>query len=1077
METTRFLNGVSIILVYSAMAFLAIEATNITTDQSSLLALKAHITHDPLNFLANNWTASTSVCNWVGITCDSQNNRVIGLNLTSMSRTGTIPSHIGNLSFLVQLRLRNNSFQGSLPVDLVHLHRLEILHLGYNSFQGEIPSWLGSLPKLQILYLFRNNFTGTIPPSLGNITTLKNLELWNNSNLNNLETFNLYGNQQISGTIPPTIFNISSLDTIDFALNGLSGNLPDDMCQYLPVLKRLILHHNQLEGSIPSSLGQCKELLRISLDGNKFTGIIPRNIGNLSLLQELYLDTNDLKDLASNLFSGPIPTALGHLRNLQQLSLCNNNLTGLIPSTIFNISKLESILLYMNRLSGPLPSTIGLGLPNLKELLLWDNELNGIIPGSISNASELTILELASNSFSGPIPTTLGHLRNLQRLNLASNQLTRESSTQELTFLSSLTNCKFFTRLVLNNNPLNGTLPISIGNLSALESFLVDCCKIKGSIPYEVVGLSNLTTLRLTNNDLTGLIPTAVGKMRKLQVLSFEGNRLQGFIPIEVCHLRNLGELYLGGNKLFGPIPACLGDVTSLRVLYLNSNNLTSTIPSSLWSLKDILDLNLSTNSLRGHLSLDIEKLKVVTQIDLSGNELSRDIPSSIGGLQNLMKFSLARNKLRGPIPESFGNLISLEFLDLSSNNLSGAIPKSLDKLRYFKELNLSFNRLEGEIPTEGPFTNFSTGSFMGNNELCGASRLQVPQCKTRALQESKKKKTSVMKPIYILPTIASMILVLAFTYFLLRSRKRKSKSLEEDVLTLATWRRISYQEIQNATNGFEESNLLGKFLDGMIIAVKVFNLQVDRASKSFDDECEVMSKIRHRNLVKIISSCSNIDFKALVLEYMPNRSLETWLYSHNYCLDTLQRLNIMIDVASALEYLHHDYATPIVHCDLKPSNVLLDKDMVAHVGDFGIAKLLGEGDSMRQTNTLATIGYMAPEYGSEGIVSVTGDVYSFGVLMMETFTRKKPADNMFEGGISLKWWVKEALPNSVTEIVDANLLGEENLSAKVDCISSTLQLAVSCCEELSERKLDITNVLGKLPNIRKKFENSVVLP
>ncbi|KAL5835454.1 hypothetical protein ACOSQ4_014951 [Xanthoceras sorbifolium] len=756
------------------------------------------------------------------------------------------------------------------------------------------------------------------PPSLGNIKTLKNLELWNHNqkgnipekigNLNNLETFNLYGNQQISGTIPPTIFNISSLDTIDFAFNRLSGNIPDDMC------------------SIPSSLGQCKELLRISLDNNKLTGIIPRNIGNLSLLQELYLDTSDLKGNIYFLYylQDSIPPEIGNLHNLKILNLHNNSLTGIIPSIIFNISKLESIGLYMNRFSGPLPSTIGLRLSNLKELILWDNELNGIIPGSISNASELTILELSSDSFSGPIPTALGHLRNLQRFNLASNQLTRESSTQELTFLSSLTNCNFLTRLVLNNNPLNGTLPVSIGNLSALESFLVASCKIKGSIPYEVVGVSNLTTLRLTNNDLTGLIPTAVGKMRKLQVLSFEGNRLQGSIPIEVCHLRNLGELYLGGKKLFGPIPACLGDVTSLRVLYLNSNNLTSTIPSSLWSLKDILDLNLFTNSLRGHLSLDIEKLKVVTQIDLSGNELSGDIPSSIGGLQNLMKFSLAHKKLRGPIPESFGNLISLESLDLSSNNLSGVIPKSLDKLRYFKDLNLSFNRLEGEIPTEGPFTNFSAGSFMGNSELCGASRLQVPQCKTHALQEPKKKKASVMKSVYILPTIASMILVLAFTYFLLRSRKRKSKSLEEeDVLTtLATWRRISYQELQNATNGFQESNLLGtggfgsvyrgKFLDGMIIAVKVFNLQVDRASKSFDDECEVMSKIRHRNLVKIISSCSNIDFKALVLEYMPNGSLETWL------------LNIMIDVTLALEYLHHDYATPIVHCDLKPSNVLL---------------------------------------------------------------------------------------------------------------------------------------------------------
>ncbi|KAK0579219.1 hypothetical protein LWI29_022929 [Acer saccharum] len=276
------------------MAFLAIEATNIITDQSSLIALKDHITHDPNNCLANNWTASTSVCNWVGLTCDSQNNKVIVLNLTSMGITGTIPPHIGNLSFLVQLRLRNNRFHGSLLLDIVHLHRLEILHLGLNSFQGEISSWLGSLPKLQILYLFRNNFTGSIPEEIGKLT--------------NLKTFNLYGNQQISGTIPPTIFNISSFDTIDFALSRLSGNLPEDMCQYLPDLQRLIHHHNQLEGPIPSSLGQCRELLRISLDGNKFTGTIPRNIGNLSLLQELYLDTNDLRDPPGAPI-GPFPIA------------------------------------------------------------------------------------------------------------------------------------------------------------------------------------------------------------------------------------------------------------------------------------------------------------------------------------------------------------------------------------------------------------------------------------------------------------------------------------------------------------------------------------------------------------------------------------------------------------------------------------------------------------------------------------------------------------------------------------------------------------------------------------------------
>jgi LRR receptor-like serine/threonine-protein kinase FLS2 len=146
-----------------------------------------------------------------------------------------------------------------------------------------------------------------------------------------------------------------------------------------------------------------------------------------------------------------------------------------------------------------------------------------------------------------------------------------------------------------------------------------------------------------------------------------------------------------------------------------------------------------------------------------------------------------------------------------------------------------------------------------------------------------------------------------------------------------------------------------------MIVAIKVFNLEVEGAFKSFDTECEVLRNIRHRNLVKIITTCSNIDFKAFVLEYMPNGSLEKLLYSQDRCLSILQRLDIMIDVASAVEYLHYGYSTPIVHCDLKPSNILLDEDMVAHVADFGIAKLLGDGDSMTQTMTLATTGYMAP--------------------------------------------------------------------------------------------------------------------
>lgn len=143
-------------------------------------------------------------------------------------------------------------------------------------------------------------------------------------------------------------------------------------------------------------------------------------------------------------------------------------------------------------------------------------------------------------------------------------------------------------------------------------------------------------------------------------------------------------------------------------------------------------------------------------------------------------------------------------------------------------------------------------------------------------------------------------------------------------------------------------------------------------------DECNALESIRHRNLLKIVSICSSIDqqgneFKALVLEFMSNGSLEQWLHTGHSeqtkikSLNFIQRLNIAIDIACALEYLHHHCDIPIVHCDLKPSNVLLDDDMTAHVGDFGLASFLGEASNHLSKNQnlsvvlKGSIGYIAP--------------------------------------------------------------------------------------------------------------------
>ena len=444
---------------------------------------------------------------------------------------------------------------------------------------------------------------------------------------------------------------------------------------------------------------------------------------------------------------------------------------------------------------------------------------------------------------------------------------------------------------------------------------------------------------------------------------------LQGPIPEAICDSYNLNHIYLSGNQFSGPIPECLGNLSSLRHIYLSSNMLNSSIPLSLFSLKDLLNLDLSSNSLIGFLPQEISNLEAAIYIDLSMNRLSGSIPSTIGKLQSLGNLSLANNRLEGSIPVSMGSMLSLMSLDLSHNNLSGSIPKSLEALQYLNYFNVSFNTLSGEIPSGGPFKNFTMDSFVGNEALCGIPKFHVSAC--LAVSNHRSRWNKVKRALFVALGVVAFISIASLALIFVVCKRKDSTGREVDEVISFVPERISYHELVQATEQFNERNLLGTgsscsvykgiLNNGKVVAAKVFNLQVEGISRMFEVECEILRSIRHRCLTSVISCCSSEQFKALVLEYMPNGSLEKWLYSDDYCLNMIERLDIMIDVASALEYLHYDYSTPIVHSDLKPSNVLLDEDMVGHVSDFGIAKLLGNGDSTVLTNTLATIGYIAP--------------------------------------------------------------------------------------------------------------------
>ncbi|KAL0398448.1 UNVERIFIED_CONTAM: putative LRR receptor-like serine/threonine-protein kinase [Sesamum radiatum] len=1114
---------------------LALNSLNITTDQSALLDFKSQLEHEPGNVLRSNWSSDTPVCSWTGITCSSRHLRVAAINISNMDLSGLIPPQLGNLSFLVSLDLSGNKFQGDLPEELANLKRLRFISFSFNRFSGKIPSWFGALPNLQELLLENCSFTGSIPPSLTNISKLETLDLMSNSldgmipveigNLHNLKVLKLRENQ-LSGSIPASIFNISTLEKVDFTTNDLSGNLPANMCRHVSRLKYFSVFSNQLYGQIPSTIDQCSQLQTLMLQFNQFTGPVPKQIGNLSMLVDLYLGDNN--------FKGEIPAEIGDLPNLEYLTLDAIGLKGPISSFIYNISTLQWLYLGQNNLTGNLPTEICLHLPAIQGLYLGQNQLGGSIPRELVNCSSLVDLYMDETMLTGEIPSEIGNLLNLEILVLGSNHLTEQphwsytrfhfkcfksypfklgrqqvnwsysqlpwgvefldflnlgendftSESSEMSFLTSLTNCRRLRVLWIQNNSYSGHLPGSMGNFSSsLEQIDASNSGIKGSIPKEIGNISNLQSLYMDNNGFTGFIPTTIKGLKNLQVLSLIGNKLSGPIPDDFCDLLSLGELTLSKNKLYGPLPACLGNVTSLRYLNLDYNELNSTISPTIGRLKDLLKLNLFSNFLSGVIPPEIGNLVVVTSIDLSFNELSGGIPSTIGGLNNLINLSLAHNRFQGPIPDSVSKILSLEIFDLSYNNLTGVIPKTMGALQHLEYLNLSFNKLTGEIPSGGPFAHFNYQSFISNDALCGPPRFMVPACHSDHHHHHKFRQRVVLLVVLILLAILSVIFALTVWFFLIKRRRKTKLPSQLGLFPDVTFDRISYHDLERATNGFSETNLLGigsfgsvykgVFVDGTAVAIKVFNLEIEGCFKSFDTECEVLRNLRHRNLTKVISSCSNIDFRALILEYMPNGSLEKWLHSHNELLNLSQRLSIMIDVASAIDYLHHGYTTPVVHCDLKPSNVLLDDSMVAHVSDFGIAKLVNAEDSVLQTNTLATFGYIAPEYGSEGLVSTRCDVYSFGIILMETFTGKRPTDDLFMGGFSLRDWINEAYPHSVSHLIDATLLDPEEKSFDIDCISRIMKLALDCSAELPTERTNMKDALATLHKIRNQFLSS----
>lgn len=918
----------------------------------------------------------------------------------------------------------------------------------------------------------------------------------------------------LSGKIGRGLEKLQSLKVISLSNNNLTGRISPELA-LIPNLERLNLSWNSLSGDIPSSFSGISSLQFLDLSHNSLSGLLPDNLfARCSSLRYL--------SLAGNRFEGPIPATLSRCTILNHLNISGNRFSGSpnFSGGIWTLSRLRSLDLSNNALSGPIPNGMAL-VHNLKELVLRKNQFSGALPGDIGLCPHLIRLDLSSNLLTGSVPVSLQRLTAISHLILADNFLEGDFP-QWITQISNLEYVDFA------NNGLTGTLPASMGDLKSLKFLALSNNKLGGPIPESMADIPGLSVIRLRGNAFSGNIPDGLFDM-KLDEIDLSRNRLTGSIPPASDKLfESLQALDLSANNLVGDIPAEMGLFSKLRYLNLSWNALESRIPPELGYFQNLTVLDLRNSGLIGSIPGDICDSGSLAILQLDGNSLTGEIPYEIGNCSSLFLLSLSHNNLSGPIPASLSLLRKLKILKLEVNQLSGEIPQELGRLENLLIANVSYNRLVGRLPTAGIFQTLDASAIEGNLGICspllkGPCKLNVPKPlvldpyaygnqmggngggrRRRSDDSSEFKRHNFLSVSAIVAiSAAALIAIGVIVITLLNASARRRIAFVETALesmcssstrsaNLAAGKLITFDSRSS-------SEWLGSSLESMLnkaseigegVFGTVYRASVERQTtmlaikklvtantlqyqEEFDREVRILAKAKHPNVIQLKGYYWTPQLQLLVTDYAAQGSVQTKLHESSPASPPLtwpDRFNIVLGTARGLTYLHHSFRPPIIHYNIKPSNVLLDDNLNPMISDFGLSRLLTRLDKHVASNRFqSALGYVAPELTCQSLrVNEKCDVYGFGVLMLELVTGRRPVVYGEDNVVILSDHVRVLLEQgNVLDCVDPNMgrYPEEE-------VLPVLKLALVCTSQIPSSRPSMEEVVQILEVIKAPVPN-----